>query len=61
MPAMKSGHRDKKETDGKYVSAGVGVFPKIEACYDCGLPIVKFLKKHNIIKKEDKKNKVKEV
>ena len=28
----------KKETDGKYVSADVGFFPKIEACYDCGLP-----------------------
>jgi len=42
----------KKETDGKYISAGVGFFPKIEVCYDHGLPIVKFLKKHKIIEED---------
>ncbi|MEK7124480.1 MAG: hypothetical protein AAB877_02235 [Patescibacteria group bacterium] len=46
----------KEVNDKKYVSAGVGWFPKIEACYDCGAPIVKFLKKHKIIEKEDKKS-----
>ncbi len=48
----------KKEVkDKKYVSAGVGWFPKIEACYECGAPIVEFLRKHKIIERGEKPSK----
>ena len=47
----------KKEIKNKPIVAGVGVFADAELCQDCGSPILKFLKKHKLIK--DEKIKVK--
>jgi hypothetical protein len=48
----------KKDTKGKWVAAGTGFFHhSIEVCYDCGSPIVQFLKKHKIIEEKNEKRK----
>ena len=36
------------------VVAGIGYFPDVELCDDCGSPILKFLQKHKIIDKNKK-------
>ena len=45
----------KKDVKNKPVIAGIGMFDQVELCEKCGAPILKFLKKHKIIKKENKK------
>jgi rRNA maturation endonuclease Nob1 len=45
----------KKAISEKPVTAGVGFFSNAELCQKCGSPILRFLKKHKFIKKEDKK------
>ena len=45
----------KKKISGKPIIAGVGFFPDAELCKKCGFPILRFLKKHKFIKKEDVK------
>ena len=43
----------KKDTKGKFVSAGKGFIHRIELCYDCGSSIVKILRENGIIEKEN--------
>ncbi|MBI1866518.1 MAG: hypothetical protein HYS02_01995 [Candidatus Staskawiczbacteria bacterium] len=45
----------KKEIKERPITAGFGYWSKAELCKDCGSPIVKFLKKHKLIKDENKK------
>jgi len=44
----------KKKINGEPIVAGLGFFPDAELCKKCGLPILKFLKKHKFIKEEGK-------
>jgi len=44
----------KKNIKQEPITAGIGFFPKVELCKKCGMPIVKFLRKYKLIKKERK-------
>lgn len=45
----------KKKISGHPVTAGIGhLSVGVELCDDCGIPILKFLRKHKIIDKNDK-------
>jgi len=45
----------KKKLKGDPVRAGIGIFREKDFCFDCGKPILDFLKKHKFINKENKK------
>jgi ribosome-binding protein aMBF1 (putative translation factor) len=47
----------KKEIEGDHVTAGAGYSSKVELCQNCGLPVIKFLKKNKFIKEEKPKTK----
>ena len=49
----------KKRIKGEPITAGFGFFPKVELCEKCGLPILRFLKKHKVIKEETNKSRIK--
>lgn len=49
----------KVEIEKEPVTAGFGYFGRAELCKDCGIPIIKFLEKNNLIKKEKIRNKFK--
>ena len=44
----------KKEIKSKIITAGIGFFPKAELCEKCGLPILRFLRKHKFIEEQKK-------
>ncbi|OGZ78130.1 MAG: hypothetical protein A2528_02460 [Candidatus Staskawiczbacteria bacterium RIFOXYD2_FULL_37_9] len=46
----------KKEIDKERIIAGTDYIlrPAVELCYDCGKPILNFLKKHKLIDKNNK-------
>jgi len=44
----------KKKIEGEPITAGIRLFPKAELCEKCGAPILKFLKRHKFIQKEEK-------
>ena len=45
----------KKKIKEEPIIAGVGFFKRFELCEKCGLPILKFLKKHKFIEKSKPK------
>jgi len=47
----------KRKITGEPVIVGVGFLKRFELCEKCGLPILKFLKKHKFVEKIDKKSK----
>ena len=43
----------KKKLQGDPIKAGVGYFADKDFCSKCGKPILDFLKKHKLVKKEE--------
>ena len=55
---MKCDLCNKTIKDDKYVLAGTNYFLKrLEVCYNCGEPVVEFLKKHKFLNDETSKTK----
>ena len=58
MNVMKCDLCNKTIKDDKYVLAGTNYFLKrLEVCYNCGEPVVEFLKKHKFLNDETSKTK----